>query len=86
MTSLNKILEQQQPQKPKKTLAEKLNTVRNIVMALAFLIMGVLMIFPTQLKVEMLLQFSELKRYLFGGICVLYGGFRIFRAFLSTNN
>lgn len=86
MTSIDEHLNPQRTLKPKKSLAEKLNTVRNIVMACAFLIMGFLMIFPETFKAEALLQFTQLQRNLFGGICILYGGFRIFRAFFTPNN
>ncbi|MFY8128451.1 MAG: hypothetical protein ACOVMM_08725 [Chitinophagaceae bacterium] len=84
MTHLNNINEYN-IQKPKRTLAENLQMARNIVMAIAFLVMGLLMIFPKKLGVDFLMMYSELQRYLFGGICVLYGGFRIFRAFVKTD-
>jgi hypothetical protein len=85
MTSIDNILNQQNPQKPKKTLVEKLNMARNIFMACAFLIMGAIMIFPEKLGADFLLAYTNLQRYLFGGICLLYGGFRIFRAFVQSN-
>jgi hypothetical protein len=48
---------------------------------MAFLILGmaVVMIFAEKLKIEQIMAVDNTFRYLFGGICVLYGGFRLYR-------
>jgi hypothetical protein len=50
-------------------------------LAMAFLILGmaVVMIFAEKLKIEQIMAVDNTFRYLFGGICVLYGGFRLYR-------
>lgn len=58
-----------------------LQSIRHIAMALLFTAMGVMMLFAEKLKIEQLLSFDNIFRYFFGGICFLYGGFRLFRAF-----
>jgi basic membrane lipoprotein Med (substrate-binding protein (PBP1-ABC) superfamily) len=54
----------------------------DITMAFLLLGMAAAMIFADKLGLE---QFAgkenELFRYFFGGICLLYGGFRLYRAF-----
>lgn len=51
----------------------------DLVMALLFLGMATVMLFTEQLGIEQLLDISPMFRYLFGGICLLYGGFRLYR-------
>lgn len=56
-----------------------LGKTRHIVMALLFIAMGVAMLFTEKLGLDVLKEFDPTLRYIFGGICFLYGGFRIFR-------
>ncbi|MBS4043898.1 MAG: hypothetical protein KGZ59_08805 [Chitinophagaceae bacterium] len=58
---------------------EVFQRIRHIVMALLFLAMGVLMIIAEKLNIEALLNFDEIFRWFFGGICFLYGAFRLYR-------
>lgn len=51
----------------------------DLVMAALFLGMAAVMLFPSQLKVEQIISVDPIFRYLFGGICLLYGGFRLYR-------
>jgi hypothetical protein len=51
----------------------------DLVMALLILGMAVVMIFAEKLKIEQIMAVDDTFRYLFGGICVLYGGFRLYR-------
>jgi hypothetical protein len=48
---------------------------------MSFLILGmaVVMLFATKLGIVQLIDVDPLFRYLFGGICLLYGGFRLYR-------
>lgn len=60
------------------------NNVRHIFMALLFLAMGVLMFLAEKLSIEALLNFDKTFRWLFGGICILYGGFRFIRGVMKS--
>jgi hypothetical protein len=51
----------------------------DLVMDLLILGMAVVMIFAEKLKIEQIMAVDDTFRYLFGGICVLYGGFRLYR-------
>ncbi len=51
----------------------------DLVMALLILGMAVVMIFAEKLKIQQIMEVDDTFRYLFGGICVLYGGFRLYR-------
>jgi uncharacterized membrane protein YfcA len=48
---------------------------------MSFLIlgMGVVMFLGAKLGIAQLVDVDPLFRYLFGGICLLYGGFRLYR-------
>ncbi len=50
-------------------------------LTMAFLILGmaVVMLFAEKLKIEQISSTDISFRYLFGGICLLYGGFRLYR-------
>jgi hypothetical protein len=53
--------------------------IYDLTMSVLFLGMSLLMLFPKWFK---LLQFEDIDqsfRYMFGGICLLYGGFRLYR-------
>jgi len=51
----------------------------DLVMSVLILGMAVVMLFPEKLKIEQIMEIDNTFRYLFGGICVLYGGFRLYR-------
>lgn len=51
----------------------------DIVMALLFLGMSMVMLFPVQLHLEQFTELDPTLRYMFGGLCLLYGGFRLYR-------
>ncbi len=58
--------------------------LRHIVMALLFLGMGILMFVADKFNIEALLNFDKMFRWLFGGICILYGGFRLLRGVMKS--
>jgi hypothetical protein len=51
----------------------------DLVMGILILGMAVVMLFPEKLKIEQIMAVDNTFRYLFGGICLLYGGFRLYR-------
>lgn len=51
----------------------------DLVMALLLLGMAAVMLFAEKLHIEQLISIDPVFRYLFGGICLLYGGFRLYR-------
>jgi len=48
-------------------------------MSILILGMAVVMLFAPKLGIVQLIDVDPLFRYLFGGICLLYGGFRLYR-------
>ena len=60
-----------------------MRTVYDITMALLILSIGVIMLAGDKLGSETLKNFildrDPMMRYLFGGLCILYGGFRLYR-------
>ncbi len=56
-----------------------LQSVRHFTMAILFVVMGLMFFLADKYNITQLLQFDKLFRYIFGGICFLYGGFRIYR-------
>lgn len=53
--------------------------IRHIVMGILFSAMGVLMFVANKYDIKELLQFDQTFRYIFGGIFILYGAFRLYR-------
>ncbi len=51
----------------------------NLTMAVLILGMAVVMFFAERLKIQQIMEVDNTFRYLFGGICLLYGGFRLYR-------
>ena len=51
----------------------------DLTMAILFLGMAVVMLLAEKLKIEQIASVDGTFRYLFGGICLLYGGFRLYR-------
>jgi len=56
-----------------------LRMIYDLTMALLFLGMAVCMLFADQLRIDFIALYDKVFRYWFGGICVLYGGFRLYR-------
>jgi hypothetical protein len=61
----------------------QMRMVYNISMGILVLAMAVVMLFGDRLGIDALEQFispiDPVLRYLFGGLCLLYGGFRLYR-------
>ncbi len=55
--------------------------IYDITMALLFIGMAVVMFFAEKLKIDKIITFDSTFRYMFGAICLLYGGFRLYRGF-----
>jgi uncharacterized membrane protein len=53
----------------------------DITMAILLLGMAVAMFFGPYFKIQKITEIDTSFRYLFGGICTLYGGFRLYRGF-----
>lgn len=52
----------------------------DLTIAVLLLGMAVIMLFADKLKIEQLAdKDNDLFRYFFGGLCLLYGGFRLYR-------
>jgi hypothetical protein len=51
----------------------------DLAMALLILGMAVVMFFAERLKIQQIMDLDDTGRYLFGGVCLLYGGFRLYR-------
>jgi hypothetical protein len=51
----------------------------DIAMAILILGMGVLMVLGKTLKIAQITDLDPIMRYMFAGICFLYGGFRLYR-------
>jgi len=52
----------------------------DLTIAVLLLGMAVIMLFAEKLNIEQLLdKDNEFFRYFFGGLCLLYGGFRLYR-------
>lgn len=56
---------------------EVMRKARDISMAILILIIGLIMIFADKIGIEF--QVDSTIRYLFGGLCLLYGSFRFYR-------
>ena len=50
----------------------------DLAMAVLILGMAVVMLFSERLKIDQISTIDATFRYLFGGICILYGGFRLY--------
>lgn len=53
--------------------------IYDLTMAVLLLGMATVMLFGEKLKIAMVIDIDSTFRYMFGGICVLYGGFRLYR-------
>jgi hypothetical protein len=53
--------------------------IYDLTMAILLLGMATVMLFGEKLKIAMVVEIDSAFRYMFGGICLLYGGFRLYR-------
>ena len=51
----------------------------DLTMAILLLAMAAVMLLAEKFKIEQIVSVDSTFRYLFGGICLLYGGFRLYR-------
>jgi len=51
----------------------------DLTMAVLILGMAVVLLLCERLKIDQISSIDTTFRYLFGGICILYGGFRLYR-------
>jgi uncharacterized membrane protein len=51
----------------------------DLTMAILILGMAVVLFFAEQFKIQQIIEADLGFRYMFGGICLLYGGFRLYR-------
>ncbi|MCX6336197.1 MAG: hypothetical protein NT153_02740 [Bacteroidetes bacterium] len=51
----------------------------DLTMAVLILGMAVVLLLCERLKIDQISSIDATFRYLFGGICILYGGFRLYR-------
>lgn len=57
-----------------------MRVIYDLTMAILLLGMAVVMLFAEKLKINKFIEIDLSFRYLFGAICLLYGGFRLYRA------
>lgn len=53
--------------------------IYDLTMAILLLGMATVMLFGEKLKIAMVADIDSAFRYMFGAICLLYGGFRLYR-------
>lgn len=58
--------------------------IYDITMAILFLSMGIAMFFLEKFNLNLVITEDTGFRYFFGSICVLYGGFRLYRGIVQT--
>ncbi len=56
-----------------------MRTIYDLGMGVLILTMAALMFFGVKWQIPQVQDMDELMRYLFGGLCLLYGGFRLYR-------
>jgi hypothetical protein len=54
-------------------------TVYDITISILLLGMAALMLFASKFKIDFLMMYDASFRYMFGGLCLLYGAFRLYR-------
>ncbi len=62
-----------------------MRTIYNIAIGIIILGMGIAIFFNEQLGLNLTQKFDGPLIYLFGGACLLYGGFRLFRGLKKDN-
>ena len=53
--------------------------IYDLTMAVLLLGMAMVMLFPQYFKLKSFMEIDKSFRYMFGAICLLYGGFRLYR-------
>lgn len=71
-------METKQREKQRKSYIT-MRMIYDITMALLILAMGIVMLFGDKLGLGFIAQLDPIMRYAFGGLCILYGGFRLYR-------
>ena len=56
-----------------------MRNVYNVTIGILIIGIGLLMFFNDRVGLNLFQQFDKVMIYAFGGICVLYGGFRLYR-------
>jgi hypothetical protein len=56
-----------------------MRTVYNITVGILIIGIGLLMFFNDKAGLNLFEQFDKTMIYIFGGLCILYGGFRLYR-------
>ena len=56
-----------------------MRTVYDLGMGILIFGVGLIMFFGNKLGIERIAEMDSLMRNLFGGLCILYGGFRLYR-------
>jgi uncharacterized membrane protein YgdD (TMEM256/DUF423 family) len=59
----------------------QLRRVYDFTMAALILAMGVVFVFGDKFGLDFIMSFDTTVRYPFGGLCFLYGAFRVYRGF-----
>ena len=58
----------------------RMRSIMDFGMGILWLAMGVFMIFPEKVAPQFTEQFGDNRFKIFGGICLIYGAFRVYRA------
>lgn len=58
----------------------RMRIIYDFTMAIIILGMAIVMFFGPYIKITFVADVDKLFRYLFGGLCLLYGGFRMYLA------
>ncbi len=56
-----------------------MRVIYDLTMAILLLGMAMVMLFAEKLKIDKFIEIDSSFRYMFGAICLLYGGFRLYR-------
>lgn len=74
---------------PQQKTGLQIRSAADLTRALIILIIGIIMLlgdrFGIKALTEMLQSRDSFIRYLFGGLCIFYGGFRLYRVLKRTN-
>lgn len=54
-------------------------TIYDLTMALIFIVISVVMLFPNLIKSLQFINLNQTFKYFFGTLCLLYGAFRLYR-------
>lgn len=73
-------MENEYREKSKKSFTQ-MRMIYDIGMGCIIIFIGVFMVWGDKFGFGMVTEYDPLMRYLFGGLCLLYGSFRFYRAF-----